>query len=110
MDLTITTEVNENGRWLLRLVGALDLESRVNLTALGLDALHADGCTALLLNLAEITFVDSTGIGAMVALAGDAADAGIDFGLQDPAPRVRRILQITGLLDAWPIEGIDAPA
>ncbi len=107
MDLTISTEVTDQGRWLLRLTGALDLESRVQLTDVGHDAVTAEGATAVVVNLAAISFIDSTGIGAIVGLAGEAADGGIAFALQDPAPRVRRILQITGLLDAWPIEPAD---
>lgn len=48
------------------------------------------------------------GIGAMVELAGEATDAGIRFTLHAPSPRVQRILEVTGLLHAWPIEEADA--
>src|ERR1700748_3293168 len=107
MDLTLTTAVTEDGRHTITLAGAIDLESRTELINAGREALEAPGATGLVLNLADITFIDSTGIGAIVSLASDASDAEASFALQEPSARVTRILELTGLGDAWTIEPED---
>jgi anti-sigma B factor antagonist len=87
--------------------GALDLQSRDDLLEAGRTLLNGPIPT-LVLDLAGITFIDSSGIGALVTLSSDAADSGIGFVLRNPSPRVTRILEITGLLSAWTIERNDA--
>jgi anti-sigma B factor antagonist len=104
MDLTLRTDVDDRGRRIITLAGSLDLQSRTGLVAEGRQAATAEGSTGVVLNLAGITFIDSSGIGAIVELAGASADADISFSLQDPSARVSRILQITGLQEAWASE------
>jgi anti-anti-sigma factor len=58
----------------------------------------------LVLDLAAVTFIDSTGLGAIVQIAGDAADADLGFVLARPSDRVTRILTASGMRDIWPIE------
>jgi anti-sigma B factor antagonist len=104
MDLTITENHANDGRHLISLTGALDLASRGALLDAGRVALKTQDASALVVNLAGVDFFDSSGIGAIVELAGDAEDAAIAFSLQAPSPRVLRVLEIAGLLDTWPIE------
>src|SRR5664279_3152063 len=106
MELTIATAVTGAGRHTISLGGAIDLQSRADLVAAGHAALAAASCSAVVLNLAAVTFIDSTGIGAIVELARDAAETGVGVALQDPSARVMRILQLTGLQDAWTIESV----
>jgi anti-sigma B factor antagonist len=107
MELRIATAVTEAGRHTVTLEGAIDLQSRGELLAAGRSALAVPGASVLVLNLAGITFMDSTGIGAIVELAGETSDAGLVFALQDPSPRAARILELTGLRAAWTIEAAD---
>jgi anti-sigma B factor antagonist len=102
VDLDISVDTDAAGRRLIRLTGSLDLQSRDLLLAGA--AVTSPDTRAVVVNMAEVTFIDSSGIGAMVELASDADDAGVSLSLQDPSPRVLRILEITGLLDVWPIE------
>jgi len=106
VDLQIKVDVSPDGRRTLHLAGSLDLQSRDLLLASA--AVTSSGTKAVVVDLAGVTFIDSSGIGAMVELAGDASDADVPFSLQDPSARVTRILEITGLLDTWPIETTQA--
>jgi anti-anti-sigma factor len=103
MELTVTDHDSENHHELI-VAGSLDLVSRASLMDAGKLAIAAEASASLTLNLKDVDFIDSTGLGTIVELASDAADAGIGFAIKAPSARVRRILQVTGLLDAWPIE------
>ena len=108
MDLSISEETDDAHRRVLRLVGALDLASRDLLLDAAAKALAASRpTTGLVLDLAGVSFFDSSGVGAVVQVARDAEDADAAFALQAPSQRVTRVLEVSGLLDAWPIE--DAP-
>jgi anti-sigma B factor antagonist len=109
MELTVIDH-NSANRHELVVSGSLDLVSRTTLIDAGKQAVNADGSLALILNLEHVDFIDSTGLGAIVELAADATDAAIEFAIKSPSARVRRILQVTGLLDAWPIEDGDEAA
>ena len=103
MNIGIEAATDETGRALLRVSGAIDMQSREALLTAGRAALGRDTPT-LVLDLAEVSFMDSTGIGALVELGHDAEDAEVGFVLREPSPRVVRILEMTGLDDAWPTE------
>ncbi|MEO6885163.1 MAG: STAS domain-containing protein [Jatrophihabitantaceae bacterium] len=107
MELTIAIAVTDAGRHTITLGGAIDMQSCPDLVSAGRAAVDAAGCSEIVLNLADVTFMDSIGIGAIVQLAGNATDAGLAFRLQDPSPRVMRILELTGLQNAWTIESVD---
>ena len=103
MNIGIETGTDDTGRCVIRVSGAIDVQSRVALLTAGRAALETDA-PALVLDLADVSFLDSTGIGALVELSHDAEDAQMGFALRAPSARVVRILQMTGLGDAWQIE------
>jgi anti-sigma B factor antagonist len=103
MNIGIEADTDETGRALLRVSGAIDMQSREALLTAGRAALGRD-TPALVLDLADVTFMDSTGIGALVELGHDAEEADTGFVLREPSVRVTRILAMTGLGDAWPTE------
>jgi anti-sigma B factor antagonist len=53
----------------------------------------------LVVDLTELTFIDSTGLGALIAGFQRARDAGVRFRLARPTPAVRQILVLSGLLE-----------
>lgn len=106
MNIGIEAGTDDRGHALLRVSGAIDVQSREALLTAGRAAFDGDS-PGLVLDLADVSFVDSTGIGALVELGRDAEDADASFALRDPSSRVVRILQMTGLTDAWPIEETD---
>jgi anti-sigma B factor antagonist len=99
MDLTIASEPGPSGAVRLRVAGSIDLASRDELFNSGKSALS--DAPQLLLNLSEVRFMDSTGIGALIDLAQEAEDHGKSFAIEEPSQRVLRILTLTGLQDAW---------
>jgi anti-sigma B factor antagonist len=104
VDIEITSEIAANGEAVVTVVGAIDLASRDQLLTAAHAALNDSAAKALVLDLAGITFIDSTGIGAIVELAGDADDVGRGFSLRKPSARVTRILEMTGLSQQWKID------
>jgi anti-anti-sigma factor len=101
MDLDITERPDDSGRVVLVVIGSVDLGSRMRLLEAGHAALRREGCHGLVLDLEGVGFVDSTGIGAFVELAADAEDQGATFEIRSPPARVRRLLEVTGLSEAW---------
>jgi anti-sigma B factor antagonist len=100
----ITTEIGANGDAVLVVAGAIDLASRDEIVTAAQTALNDASTKALVLDLSGVTFIDSTGIGAIIGLAGEAEDLGRGFRLRRPSDRVSRILEVTGLADQWTIE------
>ena len=98
MELTISRREEEGGVC-LTLVGSIDLVSRQPLIDAGMAIL--DGGGALTLDMGGIEFMDSMGIGALIELAKHAASLGRPFVITEKSPRVRRVLEATGLDGAW---------
>ena len=72
---------HDNGRAVLTIVGELDLATVPSLREAGISALSEPGCRALLLDLAGLTFLDSTGLGCWIELRNRAEESGQDFAL-----------------------------
>jgi anti-sigma B factor antagonist len=108
MELSIETTEDEAGRCVVTATGAIDMQSRHALIGAGEACLADDTGRALVLDLSQISFIDSTGIGALVELSRAAEEAKRDFVIREPSARVVRILQLTGLYEAWTVE--PAPA
>ncbi|MGK5681060.1 STAS domain-containing protein [Actinoplanes sp. URMC 104] len=53
----------------------------------------------ILVDLTDLDFIDSTGLGALIFGFQRARDAGIRFRLANPTPTVRQILVLSGLLE-----------
>ncbi|MGN9908663.1 STAS domain-containing protein [Phytohabitans sp. LJ34] len=60
---------------------------------------------SLTVDLGGVTFLDSTGLSALVYAHQRAGDEGIHFRVADPQPQVRRLLEVTGLLPVLTEEG-----
>ena len=55
-------------------------------------------------DMSGVPFIDSTGVGVLVGALKRAREQGGAFVIACPQPRVRRVFEITGLLDALPIQ------
>jgi anti-sigma B factor antagonist len=69
---------------------------RVRVALIGALAAHPH---ELVVDLTDLTFIDSTGLGALIAGFQRARDAGVSFRLAHPTPAVRQILVLSGLLE-----------
>jgi stage II sporulation protein AA (anti-sigma F factor antagonist) len=92
--------------WVVALSGELDLVAGAQLDA-SVDGLLADGTNALILDLSELTFIDSTGVRSVVSLCGLCEAAGHNFAILSPSAPVERVFEICGLLDELPF--VDGP-
>jgi anti-sigma B factor antagonist len=104
-DLRLVTE-RHGAAAVVRVSGELDAYRAPDLEDLGASLL-ADGVHTLVLNMSGTTFLDSSGLRAMVTLRDRMLHAEGEFALVDPTDAVRRLLTITGLEDQFVIESSD---
>jgi len=57
-------------------------------------------CTVVV-EMSDVTLIDSSGLGALVGLRNRAHHAGRKVGIAGPSPRVMRVLEVTGLREAF---------
>jgi anti-anti-sigma factor len=89
-----TVEVDRPRR-LLRVSGEIDIESADAFAAAVEDALSADGDAPLTVEMADVTFMDSSGLSVLVG----ASRAGVTVVLRSPSLAVRRLVEVSGLND-----------
>lgn len=102
MDFSIRV-VTEGLATTLHVEGEVDLATTEELSRIAGDALEA-GATTLVLDLAAVTFMDSSGLAVLVALNNQTTQAGRALVVRNPTPRVLEVLRITGLDDFLPLE------
>lgn len=90
----------------LSVVGELDMASAPALLETGRRELASEMCTTLLLDLAELTFLDSTGVGCCVHMRNPAMELEKTVQLRAVPESALRILTIGGLASLF---GLDAP-
>jgi anti-anti-sigma factor len=66
--------------------------------------------THLLLNLTNVTFIDSTGLGTIVAVRNQIQAQSCELRILCPNPAVHRIFEVTGLVHALPLFTNEADA
>jgi anti-anti-sigma factor len=79
-------------------VGEVDLATAQDLRDSLLKVLREHPPVALTVDLSGVTFLDCTGIGALVAVRNAAVQVDCHLRVTGPRPNVRRILDLTGLL------------
>ncbi len=89
------TSTTTEGVTILEVRGEVDVETADELREAGIKALTPFGGT-LRIDLSYVTFVDSTGLGALVAIRNHAG-AQHTVILENPRPQLQKILAITGL-------------
>ena len=100
MKLTIIRAVSPDGGHVsLRLAGSVDLVSKDLLIDVGREMVATEPVLAL--DLAEVDFIDSVGIGALIELAHAAEAQRKQLVLSALSPRVQRVLDAVGLGEAW---------
>jgi anti-sigma B factor antagonist len=91
----------------LAVAGEIDVESAARFRRAvesSIDAAVAAGLARVVFDLGGVTFMDSTGLGALIAARVKARTAGVTIGLTSVPDQVRKILSITGLLEIFPVE------
>lgn len=100
---------NTEGHVLIRATGELDVSSSPNLQRTGEDSL-ADGHDVVLLDLSGIAFLDSSGLGALIALHRSAVAHGAQVAVVSASTAVRRVVDLTGVRHVVPLHDSVADA
>ena len=97
MDVTLTQTTNTLEA---SISGEVDADNCHELTATIGDAISPE-LDAVVIDLSELGFIDSSGISRLVELRQSALAADATFGIINLAPNVRRVFEITGLLSTF---------
>ena len=96
MSLEITTTAAGEDR-LVRVVGEVDVSCADELRS-AIDAQIAEGVTGeLVVDIADVPYIDSTGIGVLVGAAHRVSEAGATFVVARPQRNVARVLGLLGV-------------
>jgi anti-sigma B factor antagonist len=90
----------------LRVVGELDSYTAPTLRTCALDQITA-GVSDVVIDLSEMTFIDSSGLNALVRARMRVEALGGSLRLRGPSPQTRKLLEITTVDQIFPID--DAP-
>jgi anti-sigma B factor antagonist len=99
-DLLQTTISLAPSRLTVGVSGELDMYTARGLRDAVSTAMRPD--LSLIVDLAEVTFIDSVGLATLLSLAEAVREADGEFHLQGPSARVKQFLEITGLTEALP--------
>lgn len=86
------------------LKGRMSLGQQLATTEKSLKSLIAEGAKKLILDLSELTYVDSSGVGVMVTLFGSMVKSGGQLRMAAPTEVVQKVITITQLHRIIPID------
>ena len=94
-DLVVTVHADPDGVMLV-LAGEVDMGSVPTLSAY-LDQVAADTFESVVVDLAAVTFLDSSGLAVLARAKQRLTTSSRRFGVQNPSANVRRVLTISGI-------------
>lgn len=107
MEDSIRTTLDDDGTATVAVLGEIDF-SNADEVAQGIrDAVIDWSPPTVQVDLRAATFIDSTGLGALIEGYRAATERDIDFVVINPSVTFRRVLTVTGLADIF---GLDEPA
>lgn len=95
MNLSINT-TTEGQVATVRVTGEVDVSNASELRS-AVDAAIAAGPARIEVDLAQVGYIDSTGIGVLVGTSKRAEEAGVGFAAINPQANVRRVLGMLGV-------------
>jgi anti-sigma B factor antagonist len=98
------TERRDGDRAVITVKGEIDVASAPALRT-QLHAVCVEGVSAVVLDLREVTFLDSSALGVLVGALRRCREVGNDFKLVITSPRLLKIFEITGLTSVFDITG-----
>jgi anti-sigma B factor antagonist len=107
-DAVMTTRRQADGAIVVDVRGTLDAATVDALRAALLGTLASDRPASMIVDLTFVTFMDSMGVGALVAGHNAARDIGARFVLRNPSQFVHRQLRITGLAEMFGLSAADS--
>lgn len=95
MSLLVTTS-EKNGHVNVSVEGEVDVSNAAELRSALATALEG-GVSTVEVDLAEVTYIDSTGIGVLVGFAHRASEVGVGHAVSNPQRNVHRVLSLLGV-------------
>ena len=108
MELHIDTRRHRN-RMVIVPRGEIDMANEPFFNEV-LDTFLRDGPASALVDLTEVSFMDSTGLRALLKARETSMNRGGSLALVCPPGQVRRLLELAGVLDLFPLQTLDAEA
>lgn len=109
MALKLTTRT-VSGVTVVEAVGRIILGQETNDLRESVKGLLANGITRIVINLAQVDFIDSSGLGALVGLYSTANSRGAKIKLASITQRFHELLQITKLLTVFDVYDSESAA
>jgi anti-anti-sigma factor len=106
-------ETHESGSGTtIKLAGELDSATCTELVERFEQATAAPDFQSLVIDLGEVSFIDSSGMRAIIAVERRAQKDGLELALMPPSPAVTELLRVTGITDRLPLapEAAGTPA
>ncbi|UQU68302.1 STAS domain-containing protein [Couchioplanes caeruleus] len=100
-EAVMTTRRQADGAIVVDVRGTLDAATVDALRQALVSTLHSDRPLTMIVDLTFVTFMDSMGVGALVAGYNAARETGTRFVLRNPSEFVHRQLRVTGLADMF---------
>jgi len=94
---------------LIALQGDLDYESALELRAAISRVLEQDGVRELVVSLAGVAFIDSTGIGTLVVAHRICKEVGVTLKVREANPFIGRLFTVLGVAGALGLPDVDEP-
>jgi anti-anti-sigma factor len=98
-EFAVTVETPREGTIVVRIIGDLDLATSPRVD----DTLSSTVATHVVIDLADCTFLDSSGVRVLVEAVRDAPEGGRQVSLVATDTGIRRVLEITGVDTIVPV-------
>ncbi len=108
-ELSVTVEFGSEGApsWpVVKVAGEIDIETSPALEE-RLRSVLDQGHSSVVIDLAGVTFLDSTGLSVLIGGLRRCQDGGGELRLVSPRPNVRKVLEVTGLIGTFSLEAED---
>lgn len=89
-----------DGTMVVDVLGEVDFGAGAALRDLVLAQVRTGRPRSVTVDLAQVTFLDSSTLGVLLALQESVRAAGVSFAVVNPSPLAARVLEVTGLRDA----------
>lgn len=96
LELSIESKRLEGNIGLITITGEVDVYTSPRVRSAMLEHLD-NGCTSLIVDLSAVDYLDSSGLGTLVAGLKRSKEHGGQVILVSPKPRIVRVLEVTGL-------------
>jgi anti-anti-sigma factor len=100
-DALVTSQHLDDGAAIIDVRGELDVTTVNAFRTVLVDTIRKYRPARVVVDMLRVTFMDSTGIGALVVGYNAAHELGAEFVVRNPSPFVLRQLHITGLTDVF---------